>query len=196
MDLRLVTAPTAEPVPLYAAKEHLRLGSDAPDDRLVADMVRAAREVVEAHTGRALMPQTWQARLPSFPALGGPIRLPRAPMVAVTELRIVTPDGTEAVVAADQYQVAAPSGPLAAPGQVLPAAGLSWPETQQGALAAVQVTYTAGYANASDVPAPLKSAMMLVLTELYEQRSASDVRAPVDVPAVRRLMDPFRVWWL
>jgi len=194
VELRLIAPPAAEPVTIFAARDHLRLDADAPDLALVADMIRAAREAVEAHTGRALMPQTWQLRLPSFPA--GGVCLRPAPLLDVTELEIVAPDGTETTIAADQYQVVAPSGPQAGPGRVLPAPGLSWPATRGDDAGAVRVTFRAGYANAASVPFPLRSAVMLILTELYEQRSASAVRAPVDIPAVRRLLDPFRVWWL
>lgn len=193
MELRLITAPVAEPVSIFTAKEHLRLDANATDDGLVADMLRAARETVEGHTGRVLMPQTWQLRLSAFPDA---IRIATAPLISVTQLQIVDADGAEVVVAADQYQVEAPTGPRAGPARVLPAYGVSWPATRAGTLGAVRVTFQAGYASAAAVPYPLKAAIMLILAELYEQREASAVRAPAEVPAVRRLLDPYRVWWL
>jgi uncharacterized phiE125 gp8 family phage protein len=196
VDLRLITAPAAEPVAIQTAKEHLRLGADATDTGLVSDMLRAAREAVEAYTGRSLMPQTWQLRLPAFPPSDAAIRIPAAPIISVTELLIVAPDGAETVVATDQYQVETPSGPQAAPAQILPAYDTSWPETRERTLGAVRVKFHAGYANAAAVPYALKAGVLLFLTELYEQREASAPRPPADIPAVRRLLDPFRVWWI
>lgn len=196
MDLRLITAPVAEPVSIFTAKEHLRLDADATDDGLVADMLRAAREAVEAHTGRALMPQTWQLRLPEFPASDAAILIPTAPLISVTELLIINEAGAETVVSTDDYQVEAPSGPRAGRGKLIPGYALTWPATRATTLGAVRVTFQAGYATAAAVPYPLKAAIMLILSELYEQREASAVRPPVEIPAVRRLLDPFRVWWL
>jgi len=196
MDLRLLTGPTSEPVLLAQAKAHLRIDDGNPDDALIAGMLSAAREAVENYTGRALMPQTWQMRLPKFPADQGAIRVPIAPLISVSELRIVDTTGAEAVLSASAYQVEAPTGPQAAPGRILPAAGTTWLATQADTLGAVRVTFQAGYANAAAVPAAIKSAVLLVLGELYEQREASAVRAPADIPAVSRLMAPYRVWWL
>lgn len=196
MDLRLLTGPTSEPVLLAQAKAHLRIDDGNPDDALIAGMLSAAREAVENYTGRALMPQTWQMRLPKFPADQGAIRVPIAPLISVSELRIVDTTGAETVLSASAYQVEAPTGPQAAPGRILPAAGAAWPATQADTLGAVRVTFQAGYANAAAVPAAIKSAVLLVLGELYEQREASAVRAPADIPAVARLMAPYRVWWL
>lgn len=196
MDLRLLTPPASEPVTLTQAKAHLRIDAGNTDDALITAMLAAAREAVESHTGRALMPQTWQMRLPGFPSDQNAIDLRFAPTISVTELRIVDPGGTEAVVASTAYQVETPSGPQAPPGRLLPAPGTSWPATQADATGAVRVTFQAGYANADAVPAALKAAILLMLGELYEHREASAVRPPQDVPAVARLLAPLRVWWL
>ena len=194
MEIRLITAPAVEPVSLADAQLHLRAPTSGADATLISAYIQAARETVEAHTGRALVTQTWQARLSAFPATGA-VYLPRAPLIAVTTLAIVDAAGAVTTVAADQYQVDASTGPYAQPGAVLPASGVDWPETRADTLGAVRVTFTAGYgATAASVPAALRAAILLIVGELYEQREASAEKPTSDTAAIRRLMDPFRIW--
>lgn len=191
MDLRLITPPASEPVSLADAQEHLRAPLGGPDAALIESYIAAAREAVERHTGRALMPQTWELRLPAF--LAGPIVLPVAPLLSLTSLRYTATNGADTLLASTDYQVEAPAGPAAQVAKVWPAAGAEWPATLEGDRAAVRVRYQAGYASAQSVPAALRAALLLVLGELYEHREASAAKPLTDIPAARRLMEPYRV---
>lgn len=194
MDFRLITAPAVEPVSLADAQEHLRASIGGTDATLIEGYLQAAREVVENHTGRALMPQTWELRLPEFPV--GAITLPVPPVMSVTSLRYTSAAGVDTLLASTAYQVEASSGPTAQPALLWPAVGTVWPATQLDDRAAVRVRFQAGYANAGAVPAALRAAILLVLGELYENREASATKPPSEIPAVRRLLDPYRVRWL
>ena len=55
--LQVTTAPTQEPLTLQEVKDYLRL-DDALDERVLQDLVEAARMFCEDYTGRALMTQT------------------------------------------------------------------------------------------------------------------------------------------
>jgi uncharacterized phiE125 gp8 family phage protein len=196
MEIRRTVAPTAEPISTGDLQEHLRAPVGGSDGALLAIYLSAAREAVEQATGRALMPQTWQVRLSEFPEAGGHIELPFPPIISVTSVAIINPEGDAETLAGVEYQVSAPSGPAAGPARLYPAADAEWPDTLADTQGAVVVTYQAGYANAAAVPAALRAAVMLVAGDLYENREASAVRVPGDIPAVKRLMDPFRVWTL
>lgn len=110
MDLRLITAPVSEPVSLTDVQAHVRAPVDGADAAVIEAYLQAAREIVEAHTGRVLMPQTWQIVLPEFPADNGPIMLPKPPLVSVTSVAITNADGEAETISGALYQVATPSG--------------------------------------------------------------------------------------
>jgi uncharacterized phiE125 gp8 family phage protein len=194
MDIRLITAPTIEPVSLADAQEHLRAAVNGTEASLIIAYLQAAREAVENHTGRALLPQTWELRLPEFPS--GTIALPIAPLMSVTSLRYTSAAGVDTLMASTAYQIEAPSGPTAQPAFLWPAVGTTWPGTKLDDRAAVRVTFTAGYTNAAAVPAALRAAILLITGELYENREATTARPLTDNPAVKRLLDPYRVWSL
>jgi uncharacterized phiE125 gp8 family phage protein len=191
MELRHITPPAAEPVSLSDAQAHLRVGVDGPENATIAAYIQAAREAVENHTSRALMPQTWELRLPEFPASA--IALPIAPLMSVTSLRYTSAAGADTLLDPTAYQVEASSGPTAQPAMLWPAVGTTWPGTRLDDRAAVRVTFSAGYANAAAVPAALRAAILLITGELYENREATTARPLTDNPAVKRLLDPYRV---
>lgn len=194
MDFRLITAPASEPVSSADAQEHLRAPTNGPDAALISAYLQAAREAVENHTGRALMPQTWELRLPEFPV--GAITLPVPPVMSVVSLRYTSAAGADTLMDTAAYQVEASSGPTAQPALLWPAVGTVWPVTRLDDRAAVRVRFQAGYTNAAAVPAALRAAILLVLGELYENREASAAKPLSEIPAVRRLLDPYRVRWL
>ena len=49
---------------------------------------------------------------------------------------------------------------------------------------------------ASPIPRPLIQAMLLVIADMYEFREGAGERAPVENPAVMRLLMPWRLWGL
>lgn len=76
MNLRMVTAPTVEPVTLAQAKVHLRIAADddpvdsppavGPDDSRIADLIVVAREHAEQYTGRCFTDATYELRFGAF----------------------------------------------------------------------------------------------------------------------------------
>lgn len=193
MDLRQIATPATEPVTLAEARVHLRVdGTD--EDALIAGWITAARGEVEDATGRALLPQDWELRLPAFPSYGCSIELPRAPLIAILSVVTVAADGAETTLDAAAYQAEAPSGPTAQPARLWPAAGAGWPTTASGVRGAVRVRYRAGYPSLSLVPGPLKSATLLALGDLYANREQASAGPISDNPAFARLIAPYRLW--
>lgn len=193
MNLSLVTPAAALPVSLTEAMAHIR-GGDS-EQSIVSLYLAAAVQAVEDWTERALTTETWRLSLPAWP--DGDVILPRAPLISVTEIRYWTDAAVpvDTVLPASVYQTVAPAGPTAPPGRVILAPQQDWPTAQPSRADAVRVTFTAGYgATAASVPAPMRAAVLLLTGDLYENREAAGVKALQGNPAVRRLLDPYRVW--
>ncbi len=189
ISVKLITAPTEEPVSLAEAKLHLRMDAEEtspatthPDDVLVAALIEAARDWAERFQNRAYITQTWRLSMVAFPTERY-IELPRPPLQSLVTLSywdgtatqvvsFVDPSGT-ALLETDDYLVDIESQP----GRLCLKPGLSWPVIESRANA-VQIEYVAGYGAASDVPERVKAAIKLRISEMYENRGdqATDQR--------------------
>jgi uncharacterized phiE125 gp8 family phage protein len=170
MPLKLITPRTLQPVTLAEAKLHLRVDT-SDDDALITALIIAATDDAEALMQRAVLPQTWKLTLDSF---GGAsswacIELQRPTVIAVTSVYYnQASDGVLTLLDPSAYQLAAASDYTA---RLLPAYGTYWPDLRDQA-EAVQVTFTAGYADAAAVPELIKAWIKLRVAALYENRSA------------------------
>lgn len=188
MSLKLITAPTAEPVTLTEAKAHLRvIGAD--EDTYITALIVAARQAAEHITGRALMAQTWELALDAFKA---GISLPRPPLASITSIKYLNDAGALTTMDASAYLLDDHSEPA----RLLPAYGATWPATRNQANA-VLIRYVAGYANAAAVPQEIKSWILLRIGLLYENRESVVAGVSIaELPFVDRLLDASKVWGL
>lgn len=186
MSLKLITAPTAEPVTLAEAKAHLRVdGTD--DDAYITALIGAARQGAEHITGRALMAQTWELALDAFEA---DISLPRPPLASIASVKYLNDAGVLTPLDASAYLLDDHSEPA----RLLPAYGTTWPATR-GQANAVLIRYVAGYASAATVPQEIKSWMLLHIGMLYENRESVVAGVSIaELPFVDRLLDAYRFW--
>lgn len=189
MALVLVSAPATEPVSLTEAKLHLRVDSTA-DDSLITALITAAREYVEAFTGRALITQTWDYILDAWPS-GDEIVIPLPPLQSVTSVTYRDSDGNTSTVSSSTYTVDTDSEP----GRVVLLTGYTWPSTTLYAVGGVRVRFVAGYGdNASDVPQALRQAMLLLVGHWYENREDATTANVRPIPlGAQMLMWPYRV---
>jgi uncharacterized phiE125 gp8 family phage protein len=187
MGLKVITAPSAEPVTLAEAKLHQRVDLDA-DDALISMWISAIREHAEHLTERALAPATYCLYLDAFPCEG--IEIPRPPLNAVSSIQYYDTGGTLATLDSAAYYL----DDAQQPSWVLPAYGTVWPATLAVANA-VRVTFTAGYA-AADIPAPIKAYILAALGTCYANResTAQADRVPKTIDFLDRLLDRYRVW--
>lgn len=192
MSLYLVTAPSVEPLTLAEAKRHLRVEVDNDND-LIRSLTVAAREHVEAQTGRRLVTQTWDLK-GAFP-MCGPVWLPFAPATSVTSITYLDQAGVSQTWSSALYRVLLPTGPHAQRGYIEPAYGQSYPSTY-AVSEAVAVRFVCGYgASGASVPASILAAMKLLVGHWYEQRVAVSEGNLTEVPlAVDRLLWPFKVF--
>lgn len=178
MARKLITAAAEEPVGLDQAKLHLRVDGDG-DDTLITEKIVAARQSVEGFLNRALVTQTWELVLDTWPA--GPVLvLPLPPLQSVTSITYMLRDGTTATLATSVYGVDADGEP----GKVFLKPDRSWPADALYPYNAVRVRFVAGYGDASDVPAWARSALLLLLGDLYENREQTVIGAGLTAHAL------------
>jgi uncharacterized phiE125 gp8 family phage protein len=184
----LKTAPLFEAVSLEDAKDHLRVTSDA-EDALIATYLTAARQWVEAYTGRSLCTQTWQI------ALGGFARdlwLPRAaPLQSITHVKYYDSDNVLQTWDSANYFTPA----FQEPALLQPVSTATIPSVYCRP-DAVQVEYIAGYA-AEACPEELRLAVLMLMAHFHENREAVIVgtSGKETEMAVTSLCAPYRLWW-
>ena len=191
MDLQLVAAPAVEPVSLAEAKTHCRV-EISDDDSLINALITAARELCEAYTGRLFITQTWDFVRWTWPS-GTIMRLPRPPLQSVTYIHYTDHDAVTSTFASSNYLVEV----VGEPGRVVLLEGKSWPTVALYPAAAIWTRFVAGYGDTgSDVPGPIRQAILLLVGHWYEHREAVLTGTVArEMPlAVQALLWPFRFW--
>jgi uncharacterized phiE125 gp8 family phage protein len=196
MAVRLIAAPAVEAISLTEAKAHLRV-NHSDEDTLISALIKAARNHLEGPRGflaRALVTQTWELVLDSFPS--AEIMIPLPPLQSITFVKYADADGAEQTVAIDEYYVDA----VNEPGWIVPLA--SWPGTL-AAINAVTVRFVAGYPSdgasppnlTANIPFDIKAAMLLHIGALYAQREQIIVGSTVaQLPwGAEQLLRPYRM---
>lgn len=168
--VRVVTAPTFEPVTLTEAKLWCRVDEDDTDqDAMLLLLIIAMREYAEELTGRAFVSRTLEMRMDGFPEDGDPIELPYTPLHSVSSIQYVDADGDLQSLEASptDWQV----DTVSEPGRVAPSTddGL-WPDTREDELGAVRITFVAGYANVNAIPKKVRLWMQARIATLFEHR--------------------------
>lgn len=185
MSLQIITPPAIEPVTLDEAKAYLKVDT-GDDDALIGALIAAARTRSEWHIGRALLTQSWILWLDCWP-VDGIAEIPLPPLQGVSAVTLYAPDGSASVFDASRYfvDVASQPGGVVFDCSNAPIANLR----SRDALA---IAFTAGYgAAASDVPAPVKQAILVIVAGLYANRGDGPASEP---PAAQALLAPYRIF--
>lgn len=173
MALRIITPPPAEPLTLAEVKEHLRV-TTTNEDSIIAAYLAAARQSIEGpdgFTGRAFVAQTWELVIDEFPT--AEVKIPLPPLREVVSIKYDDGNGDEQTLDPSLYYV----DDVSEPGWIVPVTA-GWPSTLD-AINAVRVRFTAGYAPdtgvsptdyGANVPDNIKSAILLLVGSLYENR--------------------------
>jgi uncharacterized phiE125 gp8 family phage protein len=179
MAVKVITPPTAEPITLQEAKDHLRQPFDDEDDYIAA-LIPAARGMLEKLTQRHLMPQVVEFAVPAW---GYGIRAQAAPFRELVSVSYTDTGGAPAEMDLAGVYV----DPYIEPALIGLPYGGTWPEAQAGTLRVVRAAV--GYADAASVPAPLKQWMLLAIAAMYDHRSAT-----VTGVSVSALPEDFMHW--
>lgn len=202
--LTLVTGPVKEPVSLAEVKGWAKIDTDA-DDQLLVTLIAATRGAAEEYLRRSLLTQTWKLtldlgmsslmdRLPAgvwempitaaYAEMPGSIDLPRGPVQSVSSVTTYDTSNAGTVYASSNYFVDAAGDRLI----LNPTA--AWPSSLRAKAAAV-IQYVTGYGDEpSNIPQPIRTAIMMHVQRLYDGRGQCD---DADLaPGSKLLMDKFR----
>lgn len=185
--MKLITAPASEPVSLIEAKLHCKVdGSD--DDALITALITSARMQAEHILGRALITQTWEQVLDTFP--DSEIKIETTPIQSITSVKYIDTAGVEQTILSSNYTLDL----YGIIHWLLPAANYAWPDTYDMANA-VKIRFVAGYGDAAAVPQPIKAWMLMAISTLYSQRDGIIDGRFGEVPRdfFAGLLDPYLV---
>jgi uncharacterized phiE125 gp8 family phage protein len=163
--LSLITAATSEPIQLDEAKVQCGVAADVSyhDDALRMS-IEAARQKVEADTGRALISQTWDLSLDYFPAGLDAIYIPKAPVSAITHIKYYDTSNVEQTLATTYYKTLLSREPA----EIRLKYQQAWPFIYSEA-AVVTVRFVAGYGSTyQSVPDGLRRAMLLLIHKDFD----------------------------
>lgn len=187
MAYSVVTPAASEPITLAEAKNFLRVdGSD--EDALISALISAAREMCESYTRRILVTTTIDEYFDGFPNYKDAVSkdiiyLSRGPVQSVASVKYVDEIGSEETVDSSYYVV----DTISEPARIASTAG--WFATN-GIINQVIVRYTVG-TDVSAIPTPLKQGMMLIISDLYDNRGDRVKKMPT---ASEYLFNPFRIF--
>jgi uncharacterized phiE125 gp8 family phage protein len=195
MAYKIITKATVEPVSLAEARAHLRIetfGSPAahPDDDQIELMITSAREWCEQYTGRAFAEQTIDVAYDDFPE--NEIAIPLSPCTSITSVKYADTSNVEQTVSSSLYGL----DDFSKPNFVVLTPDAVWPTTNGGANN-VKIRAVVGDAP-EDTPFPVKSAILLIVGNLYENRQEDQLgtsRASFNsLPmGVFNLLQPYRI---
>lgn len=171
--LTITTEAAEEPVSIADAKVHLRVPADiVDDDAYIGALITAARDHIEKITGRAIASQTYRLDLDYWP--GREIKLPRAPVTAVSSVKYYDADSTLQTFAASNYT----SDLASDPARIWLDDGASWPSAEDRP-GAIQITFVAGSAS---IPARLRVALLLLVGTWFDHRASIADSASMVIP--------------
>lgn len=187
MAIDIVTAAAEEPITLAEAKNFLRV-DHSDDDDLINALITTSRQMCEQYTRRILVSTTIDEYFDKFPHnswdnLSNLIYLSRGPVASITSVKYVDEIGSEVTLTSDQYV----TDLISEPARVQSTAG--W-FAAAGVVNQVIVRYVVGTAK-SAIEKPLIQGMMLVISELYDNRANSVKRLPT---ASEYLWNPYRIF--
>ncbi len=143
------------------------------EDDYISALIATSRRIIEFHSGRKFITQTWERAMDRFP-IGDSIEIPYPPLQTITSIKYFDVDDTEATFASSNYYV----DTYSEPGVVALNDSKTWPSTTLRPTNGVITKYICGYGDAAaNVPDMYKQAIKVLGAELYEHREAGVVGA-------------------
>jgi hypothetical protein len=210
----LITAPTQDVVTLEEAKAQLRIDDDAQDDLIQAILDATVAQIDPSSGGwldRALRPQTWEIRRPTFysatdqgnpraewgvyPFNAATISLPFPPLMSVVSVKYDDGAGVEhTLVEGTGFRVLG-RDTVQGKASIAPLINQYWPVTRVD-FESVRIRYTCGYDKSVSgdlLPRPIKQAIHLAVRQLYslgERNLFQSLKTVVGVSETRWVVSP------
>jgi uncharacterized phiE125 gp8 family phage protein len=185
---KLISPPAADPVSLDEARQQCRIDHNDDDDLLLALISTAIQRLdgLSGALGRCMINQTWRFGEACWPTGGMFIPLPD---VSAAVVKYRDSDDVEQTLPPTDYRLL----------ESVSGAFLQWTSSFASPALfsradAVSFDVTAGFgATADDVPLPLRRAILMLVSTLYENREASATEGQSELPfAVSWLISGYR----
>ena len=187
---KLIAGPN-EPITVDEAAEFMRAEFSETEESLIEILITAVRQMCEEYLFRRIGVQTVELRDKGFPANNAPIILP-SPLISVTSIKYLDESNIEQTLDEDEYMVSD-----CGPGLIIPVS--SWPITSIAG-DSLRVEFVAGYSGPgespqqSDVlPQTIRTAMLMQITDMYENREAQGDKPLSANPTLERLLSVYRL---
>lgn len=184
MGLVITSPPVIEPVTVEECFAHLRLDVDpnnTSEINYLSSLISTARIFCEQWQGRSYIARIYEYVIDSWPH--STIELPMPPVI---EIESVYCDSTipNTHYLLDTSSFIARLSPITA-----------WPKQPQQKIGGITITYVAGYGyTRDDVPQNIRHAIMMLVSELYENREDTDKFNTYTVPwSVKTLLGHDRI---
>jgi uncharacterized phiE125 gp8 family phage protein len=161
----------------FVRDQHLRSPNGSAEDAYITHLMKTSYWQAERRTERTLIPRTRVLVAEGFPSTGTFI-MPGPPLLSVSGIDWIDENGDTTTLAGSpaDFFVETPEGPRARPGRITPFYNASWP-TARSFMGSVRVTFEAGYPlnaeGVASIPDEINAARLLIIGELYKQRSDS-----------------------
>lgn len=182
-------APAKNPVSQTEVQNQLNLDADqlSADSSLIDRLIVAATGWAERYLGKQLITATWSNYYNLFTE---PMVVWYPPVQSVEKIEYKNDSGNQVTVSSNDYVLDARIDPA----EVRLSAGKTWPSNTEDEVSPVEIKVKAGYGdNPEDVPAEIRQAILMKLTQLYENRGIgkekemSSAQMLLDLHAVNRL---------
>lgn len=196
--MRLVdlAKPAKLAVSLDDAKTQCRL-LDNEHDTLIERLISAVTYQVETRCEMRLITRSMRLDLDGFPSGGADIEIPVYPVSSITSVSYTDTDGnsqsltqdTGGSPVGDYWAITEGMCPLLRPLNL-------WPSYKLYKPASVQITFSAGYSDTSEIPEDLKHGILLRVKELFDHagESVAGMSMASTVSSFDSLVMPYRRW--
>lgn len=175
----ILQEPLIEPISIDEAKIYLRIDMDH-ENALMERLIKVARKLVEEYCGRALITQTHRLHFSLDDCRENAVVLPVAPFQNLTSQLKVSEGKHESVVSNIRINKSRPQARIMMP-------NFYSKDTE------FRVDYRCGYGDSAlDVPDPIRQAMLLLVADLYENRSEVTTGNKLS-GIVRSLLSAYRI---
>jgi uncharacterized phiE125 gp8 family phage protein len=142
-----------------------------PEDDLLADLIIAAREIVEDVTRRKLITQTWDYYPDCFPLNQNFMKVPFGNLQSVTNIKYKDSAGTETTLTAGTDYLVETNGDQH--GRIVLPYGCSWPSVTLYPSNPIAIRFICGWLTAADVPRKYKTAIKMQAADMFLNREST-----------------------
>jgi uncharacterized phiE125 gp8 family phage protein len=180
----LVTGPTVEPVTLNEALNQCHCDAGIEDAWFTA-RIKSGRILAQNYQRQSYITQTWKCTFDRIPT--GQILLPMGPVIALSSIIVYDENNAATSMTLSDFHIDTAS----LPARLIINDNADWPVVTLRDVAALVITYTAGYgATSATVPDHVKDAILLYVAYSYNNRAGED-----KIPdAFYSLLKPGRVY--